>query len=88
MFTAWSPIRSRSALIFMAEVMSRRSAAMGGWSGEELQAAVVDLDLEVVDLAVAGDDLLGQLRPALDEGVHRLVDALLHQRAHARAGGS
>src|SRR5688572_21553636 len=29
MFTAWSPIRSRSALIFMAAVIRRRSDAMG-----------------------------------------------------------
>src|SRR5262245_21109585 len=31
MLTAWSPIRSRSALIFIADVMSRRSLASGVW---------------------------------------------------------
>ena len=29
MLTAWSPMRSRSLVIFMAEVMNRRSAAIG-----------------------------------------------------------
>ena len=50
---------------------------------QQLQAAVVDLDLQVVDLLVGADDQLGLVQAALDQGADRAVDALLHQRAHA-----
>ena len=53
-----------------------------GLGGEQLQAAVVDVHLEIVDLLVGGDDPLRVLLVAVDEGVDRAVHALLHQPPH------
>ena len=51
MFTAWSPTRSRSVFTLMIERTSRRSDATGILQREELDAQVVDLELELVDRA-------------------------------------
>ena len=50
--------------------------------GQERDAAVVDLDLEVVDLLVRCDHDLGLVEAAVDEGADRSVGVLLHERPH------
>ena len=52
--------------------------------GEQAQAALVDLDLQIVDVLVRGDDALRRIDAALDEGVGGVVHALLDERAHVQ----
>src|SRR6185369_3050477 len=45
---------------------------------------LVDLDLELIDVAVALDDLGAESRFALEEGLRRLRDHPLHHSSHAQ----
>ena len=49
---------------------------------EELDAQVVDLELELVDLRVAGGHLDRQVGPALDQRRERIAHARLDELAH------
>jgi hypothetical protein len=50
--------------------------------GEELQAEIVDLDVEPVDRVVAVDDRPRQRRVALGQRPDRLCDLVLDEAAH------
>jgi hypothetical protein len=75
MLIARSPTRSRSVLILTAETIAR------------LEAAAVDLDVQLVDRAVAGEDALDQLRVALDQRLERRSNAVLREPAHFEQAG-
>ena len=82
MLTAWSPIRSRSALIFIAEVMSRRSTASGVCvASRRRQRLSMSIWRSLTSLSVAMI-ALRVLLAAVDERVDRAVHALLHQPPH------
>jgi hypothetical protein len=49
---------------------------------EELDDAVVDFELELVDLIFFVEDALGELFVGVENGVDRLVDGALGERAH------
>ncbi len=50
--------------------------------GDQVDAAAADVALQLVDRAVAGDDLLGQRGIAAGERLHRLGNLVLDERAH------
>ena len=62
-----------------------------GWRRAMMWAAVlVDLHFHGVDLVVLGDDVVGQVELAVDQGFDGVDDLFLHQAAHlqhARAHG-
>ncbi len=82
MLTAWSPTRSRSALIFMAEVMSRRSTASGVWVARSFrQRLSMSIWRSLISLSVAMIRCASSSRRwtrACDRAVH----ALLHEPPH------
>jgi hypothetical protein len=82
MFTAWSPTRSRSLDTLMAPTRKRRSRAIGCCSARSCTGGVLDLDLEQVELAVAGDHRVGGGRVARHERVDRELDERLGALAH------
>ena len=49
---------------------------------QQLHAAAVDLDVELVDRRVAGEDLLDEREVAVDERLDGGSDAVLRQAAH------
>ena len=65
-------------------VMNRRSLADGLAQGEQFDAAVVDLDLQLVELGVVGVHLFGEGAVALHERLERLRHALLGEAGHAQ----
>ena len=75
-------MRSRSVTSLSAVVMNRRSEATGCRRARISQAELVDLELEVIDLAVGVDRLPRELGVALGEGAHRGLDHLLDARPH------
>src|SRR5881392_3720596 len=85
MFTAWSPIRSRSVTIFIAVVMKRRSPAAGWWSASN-STHFSSISTLGVHLPIAVDDLLGQVAVALDERAHDPADLVLDQPPHGQNG--
>ena len=56
-FTAWSPIRSRSVMIFKAEVMNRRSAAIGCLNARRFKHSVLIAMSMVFYVVWEGPDL-------------------------------
>src|SRR3954454_6241393 len=87
-------MRSRSAAILSAAMMSRRSRAIGWRSARRranagstsrptrATAPALDLALEPVDRLVAGDHLGGELGIAAHHGVGRRRDLALGHAAH------
>jgi len=52
--------------------------------GQDLQALLLDVVLLLVDLAIAGDDLVGQLDIAILQGADGLVNRLFHGRGQGQ----
>ena len=63
---------------------TRRSLANGWRSANRLDGAAFDFALGGVDLGVALDDALRQLRVAADDGGEAVIDGGFGQPAHAR----
>src|ERR1051326_2494565 len=51
--------------------------------GDQLDHVLVDLDLHLVDAVVVGDDLFGHGDVEIKQRTDRLLDRVLHHRAHA-----
>ena len=64
-----SPIRSSSLTIRSAATTIRRSPATGCWSESSENAVLLDPLAGAVDLGVGGDDLLGDLGVAVEQGL-------------------
>ena len=77
-------MRSRSPAIFSTVMMWRRSLAMRLAPGDHQDGLLLQLALELVDGAVAGDGRLGELGIALLQRVEALRQQPLHQAAHLR----
>ena len=82
MLTAMSPTRSRSLLILIAAMTRAQVGRHRRVQREQLQAQVVDFDVQLVEGHVAVEHLVDELAVALDEPLHRRADAIFREPAH------
>lgn len=82
MSAAWSPIRSRSEIIFSAEEISRRSRATGCCCSSSFRQEVLHLPLLLVDLPLRLPGGACQVLVTLHQGLGRGRDGILTQGAH------
>ena len=87
MLTARSPTRSRSVLILTADDDRAQVDRHRLVERQQLEAAVVDLDVQLVDGRVAAEHALDQSRVALDQPAHGQPHAVLGQAAHFEQAG-
>ena len=82
MFTAWSPTRSRSALIFMTRGDEAQVDGHGLLHGQQVEGEFVDLALHDVDGGFAIEHQPAQLRVpppvTLDGALHGLLGHAAH----------
>ncbi len=77
MLTAWSPMRSRSLLIFERRDEEAQVDRHGLLQREQLDRLLLDLHFHAVDLLVGRDDLLRLPLVGLDQGLDRTLDLAL-----------
>ena len=87
MFTARSPTRSRSVLILTADDDRAQVDRHRLVERQQLEAAVVDLDVQLVDGRVAAEHALDRRHVAVDQAAHGQPQAVLGQSAHFEQAG-
>jgi hypothetical protein len=82
MFTAWSPMRSRSFEDLEGRGDEAQVARQRLLQREQLHARLLDVDLHAVDHAIIREHLVGERGIAAHEGLDGLADDALRVAAH------
>ena len=75
-------MRSRSVIVLMIAMTSRRSPAVGRARREDAAALLVDADLHAVDLDVVLGDLQAELAVGFGQRLDGAIELLLDEPAH------
>ena len=82
MFTAWSPMRSRSPLIRETASRKRKIGRHGRLQRQQALHALVNLDLHLVDGVFFAEHGFGKVLFGVQHRVHGLMDRALGEAPH------